>query len=39
MVSLNWERAKEGSFPVVWACREEKWQAARAEQREPVAIP
>jgi hypothetical protein len=28
-----------GSFMVVWACREEEWQAARAEGRDPVGIP
>jgi hypothetical protein len=28
-----------GSFSVVWACREEEWQAALAEGREPVGIP
>jgi hypothetical protein len=28
-----------GSFEVVWACREEEWQAAQAEGREPVGIP
>jgi hypothetical protein len=26
-------------FAVVWACREEEWEAARAEGREPEAIP
>jgi hypothetical protein len=28
-----------GFFPVVWACREEEWQAAEAEGREPVGMP
>lgn len=28
-----------GSFPVVWACREEEWQAALAENRSPVGMP
>jgi hypothetical protein len=28
-----------GSFNVVWACREEEWQAALAEGREPDGIP
>jgi hypothetical protein len=28
-----------GSFKVVWACREEEWQAAQAEGRDPVGIP
>jgi hypothetical protein len=28
-----------GSFRVVWACREEEWQAARAEGREPEGMP
>lgn len=28
-----------GSFPVVWACREEEWQAARAEGRDPIGLP
>jgi hypothetical protein len=28
-----------GSFMVVWACREEEWQAAQAEGRDPVGIP
>jgi len=26
-------------FDVVWACREEEWQAAQAEGREPAAMP
>lgn len=26
-------------FPVVWVCREEEWQAARDEGRDPEAIP
>ena len=26
-------------FPVVWACREEEWDAARAENREPEGVP
>lgn len=26
-------------FPVVWVCREEEWEAARAEGREPDAVP
>ncbi len=26
-------------FAVVWACREEEWEAAQAEQREPDATP
>ena len=28
-----------GSFDVVWACREEEWQAAQAEGREPQGLP
>jgi hypothetical protein len=28
-----------GSFQVVWACREEEWQAAQAEGRDPVGLP
>jgi hypothetical protein len=28
-----------GSFPVVWACREEEWDAAHAEGRDPVGLP
>lgn len=28
-----------GSFEVVWACREEEWQAAQAEGREPEGMP
>jgi hypothetical protein len=28
-----------GSFPVIWACREEEWQAAKAEGREPQGMP
>jgi hypothetical protein len=27
------------TFPVVWACREEEWEAAQAEGREPEATP
>lgn len=30
---------REGNFPVVWACREEEWQAALAEGRAAVGIP
>ena len=26
-------------FPVVWVCREEEWEAARTEGREPHATP
>jgi hypothetical protein len=26
-------------FPVIWACRVEEWEAARAEGREPDATP
>ena len=26
-------------FAVVWACREEEWDAARAESREPESVP
>lgn len=26
-------------FPVVWVCREEEWQAAQAENREPDGLP
>jgi hypothetical protein len=26
-------------FPVVWACREEEWQAANAENRDPEGVP
>jgi len=29
----------DGWFPVVWACREEEWQAAIAEDREPEGMP
>lgn len=28
-----------GNFDVVWACREEEWQAAEAEGREPEGMP
>jgi hypothetical protein len=28
-----------GSFEVVWACREEEWQAAQREGREPEGMP
>ena len=28
-----------GSFPVVLACREEEWEAALAEGRDPVGLP
>lgn len=28
-----------GDFPVVWACSEREWEAARAEGREPDGIP
>ena len=28
-----------GSFEVVWACREEEWQAAQQEGREPEGMP
>lgn len=28
-----------GSFAVVWACREEEWQAAQSAAREPEGIP
>ncbi|MGH7564444.1 MAG: hypothetical protein ACREK5_08475 [Gemmatimonadota bacterium] len=27
------------SFPIVWVCREEEWEAARREGREPQAVP
>jgi hypothetical protein len=27
------------TFPVVWACREEEWQAAEAEERAPDGDP
>jgi len=26
-------------FPVVWVCRVEEWEAARAEGRDPDAVP
>ncbi len=26
-------------FPVVWACREEEWNAAQRDGREPDALP
>jgi hypothetical protein len=26
-------------FPVVWVCREEEWQAAHREGREPDGVP
>ena len=26
-------------FPVVWVCREEEWERARAEGREPDGVP
>jgi hypothetical protein len=26
-------------FPVVWACREDEWQAAQLEDREPDGVP
>jgi hypothetical protein len=26
-------------FPVVWACREEEWETAQAEKREPDSVP
>jgi len=26
-------------FAVVWACREEEWEAAQSEGREPDAVP
>jgi hypothetical protein len=26
-------------FPVVWVCREEEWEAARLEGREPDGVP
>ena len=26
-------------FAVVWACREEEWEAAQAEGREPESVP
>lgn len=26
-------------FPVVWECREEEWNAAQAEGRQPAAMP
>lgn len=26
-------------FPVVWACREEEWQAALSEDRPPEGVP
>lgn len=28
-----------GSFEVVWACRQEEWQAAHTEGRDPVGLP
>lgn len=26
-------------FPVIWVCREEEWQAAHQEGREPEGVP
>jgi hypothetical protein len=26
-------------IPVIWACREDEWEAARREQREPEGVP
>ena len=26
-------------FPVVWVCREEEWEAAQRESREPEGVP
>lgn len=28
-----------GNFPVVWVCREDEWQLATSEGREPVRVP
>jgi hypothetical protein len=28
-----------GSFAVVWVCREEEWQLAKREGREPMRVP
>jgi hypothetical protein len=30
---------KGADFPIVWVSREEEWEAARAEDREPDAVP
>ena len=27
------------TFPVIWVCREEEWDAAQTEGREPDAVP
>ncbi len=39
-----WRRALGGiaqghTFPVVWACREEEWDAATTEGRDPLGVP
>lgn len=26
-------------FPVIWACREDEWEAAQQENREPEGMP
>ena len=26
-------------FPVVWVCREDEWEAAEREGREPIGVP
>jgi hypothetical protein len=26
-------------FPIVWVCKEEEWQVAQAEGREPESVP
>lgn len=26
-------------FPVIWACRESEWEAARSEERPPEGVP
>ncbi len=28
-----------GDFAVIWACSEREWEAAQAEERDPVGIP
>jgi hypothetical protein len=28
-----------GDFPVVWVCREQEWEAAASEGREPDGLP
>lgn len=30
---------KGQDFPVVWVCREDEWEAAQSESRDPIAVP